>query len=492
MQIVTTELKVLEDRPVTPRSRAVRTTRRLLRNQEQAQAKTHNEPAVNVTAQLAEDAHIGGLADSGDSDVLREQKSLAIEKSNASPSKAREPTSPAVLTAASIEAIDALEEAVEEVAMSIPNLSLSPEKMCRAKGSPNPAQGDGSSSEESDRPIAPALKKSSAPKAPKSAKEAKKPVATAKRVTAPATRPALSRSASVRTASWKGGTAQGKSNVESTDYLATKRRPISMSFPAPPAPAKSANAPTKPTFQLPGEAVAARLKAQREERLKKEEEEAQKKREFKARPVPRTSIAPVTVKQTAASRARQSLIFNGSEMQGLSISENAQPLRRASSINAGSVANATAKRQSSITSKRSSVIMPPPAVAKPSANTSRPRVSASASSLSASSLSAAAPAATKSAVTAAEVAVQRVKAREIFNRDRVEKERRERERREKEEAAKRARAQAAERGRLASREWAEKQKARKVAVVPLVGGAGARAGAAGAAAAEVEAAPSAA
>jgi len=56
--------------------------------------------------------------------------------------------------------------------------------------------------------------------------------------------------------------------------------------------------------------------------------------------------------------------------------------------------------------------------------------------------------------------LQRQKARAIFNRDRVEKEARERERREKEDAAKKARAEAAERGRLASREWAERQRKR--------------------------------
>jgi hypothetical protein len=53
---------------------------------------------------------------------------------------------------------------------------------------------------------------------------------------------------------------------------------------------------------------------------------------------------------------------------------------------------------------------------------------------------------------------QKIKGREVFNRDKMEKEAKDRERREKEEAAKQARAQAAERGRIASREWAEKQR----------------------------------
>jgi hypothetical protein len=76
------------------------------------------------------------------------------------------------------------------------------------------------------------------------------------------------------------------------DYLAAKRRPISMSFPTPPPLVKSKKPVTTSNFTLPGEAVAAKLKAQRLERQKREEEEAAKKREFKARPVPTVSSKP--------------------------------------------------------------------------------------------------------------------------------------------------------------------------------------------------------
>jgi hypothetical protein len=60
---------------------------------------------------------------------------------------------------------------------------------------------------------------------------------------------------------------------------------------------------------------------------------------------------------------------------------------------------------------------------------------------------------------------QKLKGKEVFNRDKNEKEAKERERREKEEAAKQARAQAAERGRIASREWAEKQRQKMLSAV---------------------------
>jgi hypothetical protein len=197
-------------------------------------------------------------------------------------------------------------------------------------------------------------------------------------------------------------------------------RPSSAAFKAP-APPKSSKPPTVPNFQLPGEAIAAKLKAQREERMKREEEEAAKKAAFKARPAPIMRSGSTSVRQTAASKARQSLI----------IGENDTGLKRTGSVNAGS--------------KRNSTILCRPTLIS--------TVSSSSSDSKRNSL-----VITKSNVTAADAATQRLKGKEIFNRDKLEKERREQERREKEEAAKKARAMAAERGRIASREWAEKQK----------------------------------
>jgi hypothetical protein len=66
-------------------------------------------------------------------------------------------------------------------------------------------------------------------------------------------------------------------------------------------------------------------------------------------------------------------------------------------------------------------------------------------------------------VSATDVQVQRQRAKEIYERDSKMSEDMGRERREREAAAKRAREEAAERGRQASREWAEKQMAKKMA-----------------------------
>lgn len=61
----------------------------------------------------------------------------------------------------------------------------------------------------------------------------------------------------------------------------------------------------KPTFELPGEAISRRKREEREAKLRAEEAEERKKREFKARPV-RHTIGPATLpRETVASRARQ-------------------------------------------------------------------------------------------------------------------------------------------------------------------------------------------
>lgn len=409
----------------------------------------------------------------------------------ASRSPARSPGKVPMRLEESIEAIDALEEAIEAVGKALPELDAleSDEKSPRKKTHRTPKSQPTTTK---PKPSTAAPKLSRNPNDPKSLKE---PV-TAKPRPASMIRPSLSRSASVRTAS--SSTSDAKAKAEVTDYLASRRRPISVSFPTPPPPPKSTKPPTKSTFQLPGEAVAARLKAAREERLKKEEEEAgAKKCDFKARPAPksRAGTMSVAVKQTAASRARESMMQCGGSGAAAEEKENKTrvnvnmpgptilPLKRTSSIST----TAGGKRQSTLmaTTKRNSGLLNRPASTLPFSNSSsanddekapqanasikRERPAFTTSTSTSNTLTASkrlsmtvVPQVTKSTITPADVATQRLKGREVFNRDRVEKEERERLRKEKEEAAKRARAEAAERGRIASREWAEKQKMRRM------------------------------
>ena len=207
---------------------------------------------------------------------------------------------------------------------------------------------------------------------------------------------------------------------------------------------KSTKPPTVPTFRLPGEEISQRKKEAHEARLKAQEEEERKRREFKAKP-PRKSIVPNTLpRDTVASRARQSRI-------GLENMDN-------DSLPAS-------KRSSTVGAHRPSILQ----LEKVFANTSAPRApsqpparkpSPVVQGFSGLSMSGRAMQRT---VSSNDAQVQRQRAKEIYNRDTKLAEDIEREKREREAAAKRAREEAAERGRQASREWAERQQAKKLA-----------------------------
>lgn len=231
---------------------------------------------------------------------------------------------------------------------------------------------------------------------------------------------------------------------------ATLKKRISSVHKAPFQPHKSTKPPTRANFELPGDAFARKLKEQREERLKREEEEVPKPRVFKARPV-RLSHAP-EVKLTAATKARLSMAKGEPvSVRGPSngVAKSKPATRR------GTVATASpSKRLSTISvAKRSTQ-----ATANGSTRLTRgPSINPSTTTRVPSALGANRP-----ALTAEESAHQKLKGKEIFGRIKVEIMERERTKKEKEDAARKARAEAAERGRIASREWAEKQKARKL------------------------------
>ncbi|KAF2184331.1 hypothetical protein K469DRAFT_750940 [Zopfia rhizophila CBS 207.26] len=482
-----------DEHPASPPSRAVRMTRRQLAKVEEQLLKSQRLPSPPSQSQPASDEIIDeapvaelqvdeptlepreeeavGTFDADQNRVQLEPaviapevevttedpepKILASEKpceEESTPAPSRTPSrspskSPAktpMRLEESIEAIDALEEAIEQVGKAIPVFEPDTDEK-----PPRKAQFDVATSSPRAKPIqATTVRKSPLattkvsrnPSAPKSLKPT-----TANAAKPAPLRPSISRSASTRAPSKNADGEVRTGSGEVTDYLASKRRPISMLFPAPPPPPRSTKPLTRPTFQLPGEAVAAKLKAQKEERLRREEEEAAKKPAFKARPAPvRKTVPSNPVRQSAASKARENMMNGkpaGSEKENKTNGAVIPP-----------------KRTDSIASKRQSTIE----------TTARSSFTTSMSNHSASNrLSLVNPGpVTKSTVTAADAAAQRLKAREIFNRDKVEKEQREKERKGKEEAAKRARAEAAERSRIASREWAEKQRLKKMAAAP--------------------------
>lgn len=219
------------------------------------------------------------------------------------------------------------------------------------------------------------------------------------------------------------------------DIPHSKPRPMHITYPTPPAAPKSTRPPTRPTFQLPGEAVAAKLKAAKEERLRKDEEPPFKKAPFKARPAPRMSLDHGLVRQTKASLAREALMnpdrrSSSAVVQPSRLSMMHAVDRRASS--SGSVADHRSSRSSSVAPPRPSLL---------SASVSGPRPSLSGTGAS----------------------TRTDKGKEVFRRAAQNLAEQERKRKEKEEAAKKARAEAAERGRLASKEWAERQRLKALA-----------------------------
>ncbi|KAL9602229.1 MAG: hypothetical protein Q9219_001953 [cf. Caloplaca sp. 3 TL-2023] len=243
------------------------------------------------------------------------------------------------------------------------------------------------------------------------------------------------------------------SNVSEKISNATKKR-ISSVHKAPFVPAKSTKRPTRSNFELPGEAVARKFKEAREERMKREEEEKAKKPAFKARPV-RLSQAPV-VKLTAASRARISMAKGESPLA--TVAKDSTPTSGISPDPCAAVVSSAGKRPSTLSKCKASAPAPANSSARVVRGPSNP--SASTKAITAKPIT---QSSLRQSVSATDAAQLKAKGREVFNRGRMEQDERDRMRKEKEEAAKKARAEAAERGRIASREWAEKQKLKKMA-----------------------------
>jgi hypothetical protein len=416
-------------------------------------------------------------------------------------------TSPTIAVSPSddpIEAIDALEDALEEVHRILPNVEpVSPEKPVRKSTRTASVKRGGPSNVSAkigNKELKPTPPKTAASKSTKTTQltsHRKTSATDVKPVTKTLSNAKTTTASKRQSAILSSNDTSSSKAASTTDYLASKRRPISLQFPPAPPPAKSSKPPTRPTFTLPGDAIAAKRKALQEEKLKKEQEELAKKREFKARPAPNSSRprpASMIVRQTTSSLARQSVVGtldvntlgrtekagtspgaiglkrSGTVTGATSITSAKERLaaKRSSTIQSnpsGTVAANTAQKRHSVIqprpepTKRSSIIVPKRQVALTNGQPSSVSRAASGNKPMASNNASGSPISTKP-MKPEEAAALKQRARHIYNRDRVEKEDRDRERREKEEAAKRARAEAAEKGRQASREWAEKARKR--------------------------------
>ncbi|KAL9026917.1 MAG: hypothetical protein Q9196_004489 [Gyalolechia fulgens] len=345
----------------------------------------------------------------------------------------------------SIEAMDKFEDEIEKVDDLIPAANGSDQ-------SPKESGRRGKTTAAS-KPRPSSSKNSNAVKLRKSSVSGMNPKAAALLAKGAAVHPSALAEPDVTNVDSKNRQVSGGSSASGKASTAAKKR-ISSVHKAPFVPAKSTKPPTRSNFELPGEAVARKLREAREERMKRDEEGEPKKAAFKARPI-RLSQAPI-VKPTATSRARISMakgeIPAPSAVQEATLKPKMTP--RPSAVSAASAG----KRLSTLSvSKRSD-----PAPANSSARVTRGLRNGSANAQAAT----AKPTAqniVRQSIGNPDAAQLIAKGKEVFNRGKVEQDERDRMRKDKEEAAKKARAEAAERGRIASREWAEKQKAKKMA-----------------------------
>ncbi|KAK5715437.1 hypothetical protein LTR15_010081 [Elasticomyces elasticus] len=401
----------------------------------------------------------------------------AVEIVTEEPMPAPTESHPEITTAAPASAdpitdLDALDEALEKVTLEVPNVHSTPEKPTAKKAKPVPivrttkaslarlslAQAEKeartstlgrSSSVRQSTVIKPST---ASERLVASISSARRPLHELRQAPAPrvvsASRPAPQATAR------KTSTTKPTSPREKREVVIphSKPRPVSLSFPTPPPPPKSKKAPTVSTFQLPGEAVAARLKAARDERAPKNEEaETVKKPAFKARPVPASLTRAPSIKPTVASRTRESILASGATPANSTAHKRAQSTITSStgpraSLRGGPLADLSIARQ-----------RPRPSTAM--AGTGAPRASVGISGLRNGDMAPPSAPARGGRVASAGTS----KGKEVFQRAAANKAAEEKERKLKEEAAKQARKEASERGRVLSREWAEKQKAKKAA-----------------------------
>jgi hypothetical protein len=471
-------LAALEGKTPAPSTRSTRATRRGRAAATEEASEVPEAPEATVPAPAVEESAPPRLLLPAIELTEAPDDPSPVSASSASPMS---PPKRVVYAEDSIEAIDALEDALEHIGRALPDLESSPEKPRRRTPRSSPTKSVGSRGSSTSRPtsqvsseggesmtVVEGEKKTTSPAKPKSAlkspteegaprpkKRAQisteepsvappptisparavarpRPVsASIAATTRPATKPSsavpstLQRSSSLKT---RPVTAPSRP----PDYLAARRnaRPVSVNFPTPPAPVRSTKPVTKSTFSLPGEAVAARLKAQREAREERMRAKAEADAEAKAKAA------------AEAQRKRRSLQMQREQQQQQQPSpKKPRPISMPPATGNGALqvtkhtANASVKRSVSATTSSAGV---PTLTRKPSTTLSKPGP------------------VTKSTITATDLAAQRQRAKALAARDRADQKALEEERRSREEAARRARAEAAERGRIASREWAEK------------------------------------
>lgn len=471
-----------DQRPRTPPSPAVRALQNLLSSRPQT---PRFDPEVHRSEDKASACTVEGNTDAFAEDIISrtpakmmttdgasdEPKDTQVENHVTSTKedsfvaqiKARSPAKPVSRIEDSVEAIDAFEDEIQKIGELLPAIhdtQPATEDTTQSKvagktpgepthtGGPNPSN-DSKSATSQNKEAKAARKDTKSDPRQSLATRSLRPT-----TRKPMTGTGVSRTSFIRTtASCKPSPTPGAPKAPATTHAR-----VSSLQKNPFQPTKSSKPLTRSTFELPGEAISRKLKEQREERLKKEVEEETPRKAFKARPV-RLSHAPV-VKPTATSKARMSLAK--ADPSDTKAAKNQAPkIKPIVPRDSMATTNGNNRLSTLSVAKRA----PTPCPTGPARITRGPSLTASMPSRTASMTSRASLTAgpSRTANTRLTGSVRQTsKGKEVFGRTKVEMEARETERKEKEEAARKARVEASERGRLASRMWAEKQKAKKM------------------------------
>ncbi|KAL6689888.1 hypothetical protein J3F84DRAFT_353864 [Trichoderma pleuroticola] len=217
---------------------------------------------------------------------------------------------------------------------------------------------------------------------------------------------------------------------------------------APPKPRSNKPLP-KPTFELPGDTISRRKREESEAKLRAQEEEQRKRREFKARPARPNSTPSTLPRDTVASRARQAKIQEENAERQAALSHKVKRL--------------------SLGLVRDEPTTPTPTKAEKQRG--RGSMIAVAESINRSILASMVTATKSKNPLSIENMMTRFrsKSKEILGHDSASiMEKKSHEKSDRPMTAKAARDEAAERSRIASREWAERKRRKEAASVKQI------------------------
>ncbi|KAK0756949.1 hypothetical protein N5P37_010472 [Trichoderma harzianum] len=219
---------------------------------------------------------------------------------------------------------------------------------------------------------------------------------------------------------------------------------------APPKPRSNKTLP-KPTFELPGDTISRRKREESEAKLRAQEEEQRKRREFKARPARPNSTPSTLPRDTVASRARQAKIQEENAERQAALSHKVKRL--------------------SLGLVRDEPMTPTPSKAEKQRG--RGSMIAVAESINRSILASVVTATKSKNPLSIENMMTRFrsKSKEILGHDSASiMEKKSHEKSDRPMTAKAARDEAAERSRIASREWAERKRRKEAASLKQITG----------------------